>query len=331
MPLPRLSDRTLARAPHGAWPAAYERASVEIGVAHLGPGAFHRAHQAPVFDTLLADDPRCGLCEIALRSDRVRDALDPQDGLYTLVELDSEPRMRIVGPIKQVLTAADSPGAVLQRLAAVRTRMITLTVTEKGYCLTPAGAARSCAPGCRRRPCAARHAAERDRLAGRRAAAQASGRRRRFADRQLRQPHRQRRQARTGGRHASAGAGRCGSRGVDRGRGALSGHYGGQHHAGHGRGPARTGARHHRAGRRLAGPARALHPVGDRGPAWTGRAGPGPGGRAAGGRRAPVRAGEAAAAQRRALDAGLSRDCWRVGGRWPRRWRTRRWPGSSSG
>ncbi len=140
MPLDRLSDRTLARAPHGAWPAAYQRASVEIGVAHLGPGAFHRTHQAPVFDTLLADDPRCGLCEIALRSDRVRDALDPQDGLYTLVELDSEPCMRIVGPIKQVLTAADSPGAVLQRLAAVRTRMITLTVTEKGYCLTPAGA-----------------------------------------------------------------------------------------------------------------------------------------------------------------------------------------------
>ena len=113
MPLPRLSDRMLARARNGAWKGAYERAGVEIGVAHLGPGAFHRAHQAPVFDTLLADDPRCGLCEIALRSDRVRDALEPQDGLYTLVELDAEPRLRIVGAVKQVLTAANSPGAVL--------------------------------------------------------------------------------------------------------------------------------------------------------------------------------------------------------------------------
>jgi fructuronate reductase len=93
-----------------------------------------------VFDRLLADDPRCGLCEIALRSDRVRDALEPQDGLYTLVELDAEPRLCIVGAVKQLLTAADSPSAVLQRLADVRTRMITLTVTEKGYCLTPAGA-----------------------------------------------------------------------------------------------------------------------------------------------------------------------------------------------
>ncbi len=139
MPLPRLSDRTLAQARNGAWPGAYDRAGVEIGVAHLGPGAFHRAHQAPVFDALLPEDPRCGLSEIALRSDRVRRALAPQDGLYTLVELDAEPRLRIVGAIKETLTATDAPGAVLARFADVRTRMITLTVTEKGYCLSPPG------------------------------------------------------------------------------------------------------------------------------------------------------------------------------------------------
>jgi fructuronate reductase len=139
MALPRLSDRSLAQARNGAWAGAYDRAAVEIGVAHLGPGAFHRAHQAPVFEALLAHDPRCGVCEIALRSDRVRQALAPQDGLYTLVELDAEPRPRIVGAIKEVLTASDKPAAVLQRLADVRTRMITLTVTEKGYCLTPGG------------------------------------------------------------------------------------------------------------------------------------------------------------------------------------------------
>src|SRR5579864_868568 len=110
MALPRLSDRTLAQARNGAWAGAYDRASVEVGVAHLGPGAFHRAHQAPVFDALLADDPRCGVCEIALKSDRVRAALAPQDGLYTLVELDAEPRVRIVGVIKELLTAAKAPG-----------------------------------------------------------------------------------------------------------------------------------------------------------------------------------------------------------------------------
>ena len=139
MPLPRLSDRTLTQARNGAWPAAYERDAVTTGVVHLGPGAFHRAHQAPVFDALLARDPRWGVCGVSLRSPAVRDALTPQDGLYTLALLDAEVRVRIIGAVKQLLTAPQTPAAVLERLADVRTRMITLTVTEKGYCLTPGG------------------------------------------------------------------------------------------------------------------------------------------------------------------------------------------------
>ena len=136
---PRLSDRTLAQARNGAWPAAYRRANVENGVVHLGPGAFHRAHQAPIYDQLLARDPAWGVCGVSLRSDAGREALAPQDGLYTLVELDADPRVRIVGSIRELLTAPQAPAAVLGRLADVRTRMITLTVTEKGYCLTPGG------------------------------------------------------------------------------------------------------------------------------------------------------------------------------------------------
>jgi fructuronate reductase len=139
MPFPRLSDRTLASAHAGAWLGAYDRGAVEIGVVHLGPGAFHRAHQAPVFDRLLADDRRWGVCGVSLKSAAVREALAPQDGLYALAELEAEPRIRIVGAVKELLTAPETPAAVLERLAAIRTRMITLTVTEKGYCLTPAG------------------------------------------------------------------------------------------------------------------------------------------------------------------------------------------------
>ena len=139
MTLPRLGDETLVQARGGAWAGAYDRAAIEVGVAHLGPGAFHRAHQAPVFDALLAEDSRCGLCEIALRSDRVRQALAPQDGLYALVELDAETRIHIVGAVRELLTAADEPDAVLARLADVRIRMVTLTITEKGYCLDPVG------------------------------------------------------------------------------------------------------------------------------------------------------------------------------------------------
>ncbi len=137
MSLPRLSDRTLAQVRNGAWPAAYDRSAVQTGVVHLGPGAFHRAHQAPVFDALLARDPRWGICGVSLHSPAVREALTPQDGLYTLVELDAEVRTRVIGSIKEVLVAPQDPQEVLARLAAAR--LITLTVTEKGYCLTPAG------------------------------------------------------------------------------------------------------------------------------------------------------------------------------------------------
>src|ERR1700742_1633225 len=107
MAWPRLSDRTLAQARNGAWAGAYDRAAVEVGVVHLGPGAFHRAHQAPVFDALLASDPRCGISEIALPTTPLRQALAPQDGLYALAELDAEPRIRIVGAISEMLTAAE--------------------------------------------------------------------------------------------------------------------------------------------------------------------------------------------------------------------------------
>jgi len=110
-----------------------------VGVVHLGPGAFHRAHQAYYFDQLLAKDPRWGICAVSLKSPGVRDALAPQDGLYTLAQLDQETTFRIIGSIVEVLVAPEDPPAVFARLAAPMTRMVTLTVTEKGYCLSSEG------------------------------------------------------------------------------------------------------------------------------------------------------------------------------------------------
>jgi fructuronate reductase len=106
---------------------------------HFGPGAFHRAHQAFYFDQLLAKDPRWGICAVSLKSPGVRDALQPQDGLYTLAQLDAETTFRVVGSILEVLVAPEDPPSVFARLAAPTTRMVTLTVTEKGYCLTGDG------------------------------------------------------------------------------------------------------------------------------------------------------------------------------------------------
>jgi fructuronate reductase len=66
-------------------------------------------------------------------------ALEPQDGLYSLTEREAEPAIRVIGSIREVLTAPRSPDAVLARLADPAVRVVSATVTEKGYCLTPDG------------------------------------------------------------------------------------------------------------------------------------------------------------------------------------------------
>ena len=58
--------------------------AVTTGIVHLGVGAFHRAHQAVYTDDVLARDPSWGIVAASLRSPDTYDALEPQDGLYTL-------------------------------------------------------------------------------------------------------------------------------------------------------------------------------------------------------------------------------------------------------
>ncbi len=117
----------------------YDRAATRIGVVHLGPGAFHRAHQAYYFDRLLARDPRWAISAVSLHSPGVRDALAPQDGLYALAELDDPTRWRVIGAIREVSVAPQTPDRVLARVAHPDTRLVTLTITEKGYALDNAG------------------------------------------------------------------------------------------------------------------------------------------------------------------------------------------------
>jgi len=117
----------------------YDRKAVRIGVVHFGPGAFHRAHQACYIDDILHSDPRWGICEVSLHSTGVRDALLPQDGLYTNAILDQQSSFRVIGSVKEVLVAPESPGAVLDRMAAATTYIVSATITEKGYCLNKEG------------------------------------------------------------------------------------------------------------------------------------------------------------------------------------------------
>lgn len=118
---------------------AYERARIATGIVHFGPGAFHRAHVAWFIEQLLTHDARWGICGVSLRSAELRDALAPQDNLYTQVSLGSETPYQVIGALMQLLVAPESPEAVLQRLADPATRIVTITVTEKGYCLDGSG------------------------------------------------------------------------------------------------------------------------------------------------------------------------------------------------
>jgi fructuronate reductase len=131
----RLSNATLGQLPADVAQPGYDRAQVKTGVIHLGLGAFHRAHQAVVFDDAIAGgDPRWGVLGVSLRSPGVRDQMAPQDGLYGLVERDgSGERIRVIGVVKAVLVAPEDPAAVLAALAAPDTHIVTLTITEKGY------------------------------------------------------------------------------------------------------------------------------------------------------------------------------------------------------
>jgi len=133
--LQRLSNATLSRTAPGVRVPSYDRTTLSTGVVHLGPGAFHRAHQAVYFDDLNSQDPRWGITGIALRNPATPHALTPQDGLYTLAALDESVSYRVIGAHTDLIAAREAPERALQALSNASVQVITLTVTEKGYCL----------------------------------------------------------------------------------------------------------------------------------------------------------------------------------------------------
>ncbi|MEM9319732.1 MAG: mannitol dehydrogenase family protein [Pseudomonadota bacterium] len=112
----------------------------KVGILHLGPGAFFRAHLAVYTDEAMgAAGGDWGICAVSLQSARARDQLAPQGGVYNAVELGPKGRVpRQVGAIAQVLVAPENPNAVIARLADPAVRIVSLTITEKGYGHDPA-------------------------------------------------------------------------------------------------------------------------------------------------------------------------------------------------
>jgi len=106
-----------------------------VGVVHLGLGAFHRAHQALVFDRLLSGgDTRWGVLGVAMRSTQLADTLRDQQGLYAVqIASAAGSRWQVSGSIFRTCVAARERAVVVGALAAEATRWVTITVTEKGY------------------------------------------------------------------------------------------------------------------------------------------------------------------------------------------------------
>ena len=133
-----LSALNLASLPADIVTPAYDRTSHAPGLVHLGLGAFHRAHQAMVFDQLLSGgDTRWGIHGVGMTRPDLVNQLKAQDGLYAVRVADGQGlKWQVPGALWRTSVATTERDAVVQAIAAPSTRWITLTVTEKGY--TPA-------------------------------------------------------------------------------------------------------------------------------------------------------------------------------------------------
>src|SRR3954452_1759912 len=126
--LPRLDARV--RVP------TYDRGAVKRSVVHIGVGGFHRAHQAMYFEELAEQriSQEWGVTGVNLCRRGMKQALDPQDCLFTVVQRDEAgDQPRVVGALSSCLFAGDDPEAVIALLADDATRLVTLTVTGDGY------------------------------------------------------------------------------------------------------------------------------------------------------------------------------------------------------
>ena len=138
---PRLDPSRLAGLPAAVERPRYDRRTLRPGIVHLGLGAFVRAHLAVATDAALGAGagPDWGIVGVSLRSPAVRDALRPQQGLYAVAVRDADEtgsqreRLRVIGCVTDARVAPEDPGAVVEAIAAPATRIVSMTITEKGY------------------------------------------------------------------------------------------------------------------------------------------------------------------------------------------------------
>ena len=114
---------------------AYTPDNHGIGIVHLGLGAFHRAHQAFYTDcALAASGGDWKILGVSLRSTAIPEAVNAQNGLYTVITRDAnENQVRVIASIDHAICAKQAPSTLLQEMASPGVRIVSLTVTENGY------------------------------------------------------------------------------------------------------------------------------------------------------------------------------------------------------
>jgi mannitol 2-dehydrogenase len=138
----RLSRRNLPDLDAGVARPSFDPAQIRPGIVHLGLGGFHRAHMARYTHDLMdrGSAHEWGIIGVGLMPGdiRMQEALLPQDCLYTLVERqDTTEEATVIGSLHGVVFAGDSSKAAMQAMVSPTTRIVSLTVTETGYCLNP--------------------------------------------------------------------------------------------------------------------------------------------------------------------------------------------------
>jgi fructuronate reductase len=149
---PRLSRARVRLVPPRVQRPAFEPGTLRPGVLHLGCGSFHRAHQAFLTQRAVeweygvakrlqcGEPPAWGIVGVSLVTPRVVDALAAQDGLYTVLERSSEgTHASLIGTLSQLVYAPRDPARLQRAFADPAIRLVTLTITVRGYCADPHG------------------------------------------------------------------------------------------------------------------------------------------------------------------------------------------------
>lgn len=120
----------------------YDRSKLKSRIVHLGFGAFHRAHQGLFTDEVARkSDSDWGICEVNLfGGEELIKSLREQNHLYTVAEKGAESTdVKVIGSVNESLhPSLDGINAVIEKMAEPQVAIVSMTITEKGYCTDPA-------------------------------------------------------------------------------------------------------------------------------------------------------------------------------------------------